>query len=291
VAGLPLGSPMDVNLAYGITPMEHRERYREAFALTLKAWQARELFAWNGRYYQLANVNLWPRPIQQPHPPVWVPGSGSISTFDFAVDNEVCYCFLSYSGAKAAKTMMQGYWDVVAKKGRETNPYRAGFLQLVAVAESDAAAEAKYARHVEYFYHKCLHWPIQYLSPPGNQDYRSLVAAAKSNIRRAEDPKSLRYRDFVEKGYVIAGSAATVRDRIKEEVVKGLRVGNLMVLLQIGSMPHELTLENMDRFAREVLPSLRGEWDDEGWVNHWWPERLRGSAKAPAPAPVGAGRS
>src|SRR5919198_1221042 len=38
VAGLPLGSPMDVNLCYGITPMEHRERYREAFALTLKAW-------------------------------------------------------------------------------------------------------------------------------------------------------------------------------------------------------------------------------------------------------------
>jgi alkanesulfonate monooxygenase SsuD/methylene tetrahydromethanopterin reductase-like flavin-dependent oxidoreductase (luciferase family) len=192
VAGLPLGSAMDVNLCYGITPMEHRERYREAFALTLKAWQSRELFAWNGRYFQLANVNLWPRPIQQPHPPVWVPGSGSISTFDFAVDNDVCYCFLSYSGAKAAKTMMQGYWDVVAKKGRETNPYRAGFLQLVAVAETDAAAEAKYARHVEYFYHKCLHWPIQYLSPPGNQDYRSLVAAAKSNIRRAEDTKALR---------------------------------------------------------------------------------------------------
>src|SRR5881409_1256643 len=284
VAGLPLGSPMDVSLCYGVTPMEHRERYREAFALTLKAWQAREIFAWNGRYFQLANVNLWPRPIQQPHPPVWVPGSGSISTFDFAVDNDVCYCFLSYSGAKAAKTMMQGYWDVVAKKGRETNPYRAGFLQLVAVGETDAAAEAKYARHVEYFYHKCLHWPIQYLSPPGNQDYKSLLAAAKSNIRRAEDTQSLRYRDFVEKGYVIAGSAATVRDRIKQEVVKDLRVGNLMVLLQIGSMPHELTLENMDRFAREVLPSLRGEWDDEGWVNHWWPERLRGGTPAPAAA-------
>ena len=84
--------------------MEHRERYREAFALTLKAWQAREIFAWNGRYFQLANVNLWPRPIQQPHPPVWVPGSGSISTFDFAVEHDVCYCFLSYSGARSAKT-------------------------------------------------------------------------------------------------------------------------------------------------------------------------------------------
>jgi hypothetical protein len=104
-----------------------------------------------------------------------------------------------------------------------------------------------------------------------------------------EDVKSLRYRDFVEKGYVIAGSPATVRDRLKEEVVKGLRVGNLMVLLQIGSMPHELTLENIDLFARKVLPDLRGHWDDEGWVNQWWPERLRTRVTAPAAAAAVAG--
>jgi hypothetical protein len=60
-----------------------------------------------------------------------------------------------------------------------------------------------------------------------------------------------------------------------------------MVLLQIGSMPHELALENIDLFARTVLPELRGQWDDEGWVNHWWPERLR--AKTPRPAVVAAG--
>jgi alkanesulfonate monooxygenase SsuD/methylene tetrahydromethanopterin reductase-like flavin-dependent oxidoreductase (luciferase family) len=246
----------------------------------MKAWQAREIFAWNGRYYQLANVNLWPRPIQQPHPPVWVPGSGSISTFDFAVENEVCYCFLSYSGAKSAKGMMNGYWDVVTKKGREANPYRAGFLQLVAVADTDARAEELYARHVEYFYHKCLHVPAAWFAPPGNQDYRSLQATARNPMRRPENPKELRYRDFVEKGYVIAGSPATVRQRLEEEVVKGLRVGNLMVLLQIGSMPHELTLQNMDLFSREVLPSLRGFWEDEGWVNHWWPEKLRARSEA-----------
>ena len=287
VAGLPLGSPMDVNYCYGITPMEHRERYREAFALTLKAWQAREIFAWNGRYYQLANVNLWPRPVQEPHPPVWVPGSGSVSTFDFAVDHDVCYCFLSYSGAKAAKSMMDKYWQVVAQKGREPNPYRAGFLQLVAVAETDAAAEQKYARHVEYFYHKCMHWPSPYAAPPGNQDYRSLEVAAVNPVRRIEDPKGLRYRDFVEKGYVIAGSVATVRQRLEEEVVKGLRVGNLMVLLQIGSMPHELALENIELFGRQVLPGLRRHWDDEGFVNHWWPERLRKSTPLAAPVPAG----
>ena len=90
--------------------------------------------------------------------------------------------------------------------------------------------------------------------------------------------------DFVKKGYVIAGSPATVRQRLEEEVIKGLRVGNLMVLLQIGSMPHELTLQNMDLFAREVLPRIRGFWEDEGWVNHWWPEKLRTRSPEPAVA-------
>jgi hypothetical protein len=56
-----------------------------------------------------------------------------------------------------------------------------------------------------------------------------------------------------------------------------------MVLLHIGSMPHELTLKNIDLFAREVLPHLRPLWEDEGWENHWWPRALRGAA---APAPV-----
>jgi alkanesulfonate monooxygenase SsuD/methylene tetrahydromethanopterin reductase-like flavin-dependent oxidoreductase (luciferase family) len=171
--------------------------------------------------------------------------------------------------------MMDGYWEVVERKGLERNPYRAGFLQLVAVSETDARAETEYARHVEYFYHKCLHVPAQWFAPPGNQDYRSLLATNRSPVRRPENPKDLRYRDFVNKGYVIAGSPATVRERLKEEVVKGLRVGNLMVLVQIGSMPHELTLKNIDLFAREVLPSLREIWDDEGWENHWWPEKLR----------------
>jgi alkanesulfonate monooxygenase SsuD/methylene tetrahydromethanopterin reductase-like flavin-dependent oxidoreductase (luciferase family) len=104
----------------------------------------------------------------------------------------------------------------------------------------------------------------------------------KNPVRRQENPKDLRYRDFAERGYVIAGSPATVRQRLEEEVVRGLRVGNLMLLVQIGSMPHELALKNITLLAREVLPYLRGIWDDEGWVNHWWPQGLRDTASRPA---------
>jgi hypothetical protein len=65
-------------------------------------------------------------------------------------------------------------------------------------------------------------------------------------------------------------------------VTKRLHVGNLIVVGQIGSMPHDLTLKNIDLLAQEVLPGLRDAWDD-GWENHWWPERLRqGDAAAPS---------
>jgi alkanesulfonate monooxygenase SsuD/methylene tetrahydromethanopterin reductase-like flavin-dependent oxidoreductase (luciferase family) len=276
VAGMPLGTAMDANLAYGITPIEQRERYREAHDLILKAWTSREIFAWNGKYHQLPMVNLWPRPIQQPHPPIWIPGVGSTSTFDFAVDHDYCYCFLSYFGNKvASRSVLDGYWGVVQKKGADMNPYRLGFLQLVAVAETDAQAERDYAPHVEYFYHKLLHIPLEWFGPPGHQDYRSLANGLR-NPKVAEQfltLKDRRYRDFVEDQFVIAGSPATVREQLAE-AIKTLRIGNLMILTSIGSMPHELVLKNTRLFFDEVAPAIRDLWDDE-WENRWWPARLR----------------
>ena len=74
VAGFPTGLPTDATISNGVVPVEQRERYREALALVTKAWSAKDIFAWNGKHYQLGMVNLWPRPIQQPHPPIWIPG-------------------------------------------------------------------------------------------------------------------------------------------------------------------------------------------------------------------------
>ncbi len=286
VAGMPLGSPMDANYCYGIPPIEQRERYYEAHDLILKAWQAKEVFPFNGKYTQLPMVNLWPRPVQQPHPPVWVPGSGSLSTWDFAAQHDHCYCFLSYFGSQMAKKVMDGFWEFIGTTNRDPNPYRAGFLQLVVVSETDARAEEEYYEHIRYFYDKSLHIATEFAAPPGHQDYRSLVNTMKTQraglLGIRDQLPNWKFKDFVENGLVIGGSPATVRDRLSE-AIKNLRVGNLMVLLHIGSMPHELTLKNIDLFAREVMPGVRDIWDDE-WENRWWPEKLRGKRKLPAQA-------
>jgi hypothetical protein len=71
VAGFPVGSSMDTNFAYGAPPASLRDKYREAHDLIIQAWTRPEPFSFNGKYTQLRYVNIWPRPLQQPHPPVW----------------------------------------------------------------------------------------------------------------------------------------------------------------------------------------------------------------------------
>jgi len=149
-----------------------------------------------------------------------------------------------------------------------------GFLQLVGVSETDAQAEKDYAKHVEYFYHKCLHVPPEWLGIPGHQDYQSMANQVRSGAmaRNFASLKEKRFKDFMEDKFVVCGSPATVRDQLKE-LSQTLRIGNLMVLLHMGSMPHDLTLKNIDLFFREVAPALRPMWDEE-WENKWWPQGL-----------------
>ena len=285
IAGMPLGTSADANFSYGIPPIVQRERYREAHDLIVDAWTRDEVFAFNGKYTQLRYVNVWPKPIQKPHPPIWVPGGGSSSTWDFVCEKNYCYCYLSYYGNIFATKIMERFWERVEQNGLDANPYRAGFLQLVAVSETDAQAEKDYEKHIQYFFNKCMAVAPEFQAAPGYQDYKSLVTRVKQlSGGRAEQTgqwKEWKFKDFVDRQYVISGGPASVVDQLKD-AVKRLRVGNLMVLLHIGSMPHELTLKNIELFSKEVLPHVHDMWDDE-WENHWWPEKL----KTKAPAAVG----
>ena len=62
---------------------------------------------------------------------------------------------------------MEGYWQTVEEAGADMNPYRAGFLQFIAIADNDAEAERLYAEHARYFYNRCLYFYPGFTSPPG----------------------------------------------------------------------------------------------------------------------------
>lgn len=279
VAGFPVGTPMDTCFAYGQVPVTLRAKYREGVDLILKSWQAEEPFTFNGKFTQLRYVNVWPRPIQKPHPPVWIPGGGSVETWDWCVENDFLYAYLSYFGYKRGRQVMEGYWEAVERHGAEPNPYSAGFLQFVAIADSDAEAEKLYAEHALYFYNRCLHLYPGFTNPPGYTSVATIRKGIQSQVQAAAEAfaADLTWKDIVERGYVVAGSPDTVVDHLTE-MSDTMNVGHLMVLLQFGSMGKETAMMNTARFAEEVIPKLRdrfGEWEDR-----WWPtQTLAGQAR------------
>ena len=285
VAGFPVGSSQDTNFAYGQVPATLREKYSEAHDLIKRAWTEPEPFAFNGKYTQIRYVNIWPRPLQKPHPPVWIPGGGSIETWGWTVEQSYVYCYLSYSGYQLGTALMQGFWEEVDRLGAEPNPYRAGFLQLVAVSETDEQVD-EYAPYIEYFYKKCLHVPAYFGAAPGYRTTKSVKSGLSSMARQArmQQKANFTWKDYIDNGNVIAGSPATVRDRLRE-AIKGLRVGHLMVLCQFGDMPRGLAFKNTELFATEVMPHLRDMWSE--YEDHWWPQPLDADQRADVqPVPV-----
>jgi len=154
VAGFPVGTPMDTTYCYGQSPATLREKYREGVELILRAWSEPDVFSFNGKYTQLRYVNIWPRPMQKPRPPVWVPGGASVETWDLCLENDFLYANLSYFGYQEGQKIMDGFWHAVDRHKLPHNPYRAGFLQFIAVADSDAEAERLYAEPALYFYQR-----------------------------------------------------------------------------------------------------------------------------------------
>ena len=274
VAGFPVGTSMDDNFAYGLTPATLRERYYEAHDLIVKSWTNQEPFAFNGRYTKLRYVNPWPRPVQKPHPPIWIPGGGSVETWDWTLEHDYMYCYLSYFGYEHGKQVSQGFWDRVAQKHAEPNPYRFGFLQLICVSESDAKAEQEYSSHVDYFFNRCLHVHSGFSDAAGYRTEATIRAGLLTQVGEQADMFrfGLKWKDFVDRGYVIAGSPSTVRDRLMR-LAKDLNLGQLMALQMIGSMPKQLVMKNTEMFAKEVMPQLKQMWSPK-WQDRWCPRPM-----------------
>src|SRR5258708_18903777 len=128
------------------------------------------------------------------------------------------YSYLSYYGYKAGRATVDGFWQEMARLGKDRNPYRAGFLQFVGVAETREEAMKLYAEPAEYFYGRCLHVSAKFAAPPGYVSEATQRAGIQSQVAQAAAAaQPARYAtkfqllakempDIVERGYVIIGS-------------------------------------------------------------------------------------
>ena len=72
--GIGRGNTLEDYTVYGIPVEESRGRFEEATDVILAAW-TRERFGHKGTFWDLPDVALYPKPIQRPHPPIWVAGT------------------------------------------------------------------------------------------------------------------------------------------------------------------------------------------------------------------------
>ncbi|HEY3919675.1 MAG TPA: LLM class flavin-dependent oxidoreductase [Stellaceae bacterium] len=240
----------------GVNPYFSHERFHEAHDLIVQAWTRPGPFPFEGQHYNIRYVNLWPRPYQQPHPPIWIPSQGSSETVVWASDPARKYPFLvTFSSTDLVVRYLNTYRDQARKFGYEPAAEQFGWACPVYVAETDERARAEAGRAIETLFNNYLRMPIEMLVPPGYTSFNSMKTFMK--LRTVVGGKVSTADELIASGTAVIGSVKTVLSKI-EEVRDRTGLGILVPMLQFGVLPDDLARRNIELFAAEVMPKLRG---------------------------------
>lgn len=245
-----------------VNPTQSHARFHEAHDLIVRAWTQAGPFSWAGEHFELKYVNPWPRPYQQPHPPIWVPSQGSLETIEWAADPSRKYPFLvTFSARDTVIKNLLAYRKQAQDFGYEAAPGQLGWAAPVYVAESDEQAVEEARAGMESLFNDYLNLTAEMLLPPGYSSVASMrkIMEAKRAIGRAgfgHGTGRQSIEKLIEVGTAIVGSPRTVIEKIRG--VRGeTGLGNFVAMLQFGTLPNELASKNQKLFAQEVMPALR----------------------------------
>ena len=264
--GFVKGSPQEVFPANS-NPVDMLERFWEAHDLIIKAMSTHDgPFIWEGRHFNYRNVNVWPRPIQDPHPPIWVTGGSAGSAVSIA---EKGYVFATLNtGFSLTKSLFEAYRKA-ARPGLATNN-KLAYLALLSLGHTKEEAFRRADQVLDYVRNSGRVAP-HYTNPPGYSPVTANVAALRAGITgglgshqqvrsRGGDRLSrdnLTVESMIDAGVMFAGTPDMVCKQIEEfrNYVGGFN--HLMFMSQGGWMSHADTAANIELFGKEVLPRIR----------------------------------
>jgi alkanesulfonate monooxygenase SsuD/methylene tetrahydromethanopterin reductase-like flavin-dependent oxidoreductase (luciferase family) len=237
---------------HSINPTKSRSRFNEAHDLIIKAWTSPEMFSWYGENYEYRYVNLWPRPIQQPHPPIFIPGAGSTETMKFCAERRYTYMSV-YAPTSIVRRWFDGYRAAATELGYVADPEKIAFSVPIYVAETDEKAHREAQPVVEWLYHKGLKQTGEMVTPPGYMSPGSLRGVLASGLRMG----GTSYEDLLANGQAVVGSPSSVTKRLSELYDELGGFGQIIGLFAIGPSTHEQVKRSAELFATEVMPVLR----------------------------------
>jgi alkanesulfonate monooxygenase SsuD/methylene tetrahydromethanopterin reductase-like flavin-dependent oxidoreductase (luciferase family) len=244
VAGLMRGTANEY-VTYNINPSESRERFAEALHLIRRCWTELEPFGWTGKHYDYRTISIWPRPVQKPHPPIFMSGA-SPEAGEFAARNHIGVGF-AFTTVPHAKKAVTHYRTCARSAGWEPAADDVIYRALFHVADTDDQA----------FEDMSTLQPRVSLT---DQNKAVSEAARKSgyygiDIKGQTQRNSRReLAERIELGQVVVGSPETALKQvrhIRDEL--GAGIIDFVVGVQLG----ERTMHSIELLGSKVLPQMR----------------------------------
>ena len=240
----------------GINPAYSLERHIEAHDLVVRAWTETGPFAFEGKHYHFEYVNMWPRPYQDPHPPIWCPSQGSTETIEWAAHPDRKYTYLqAYSAFESVLRYLNMYRSVAeVKYGYTASSNQIAWSVPVYCAQTDEQAVEEVRPHIESLFNTFLPKISQSMFvPPGYMTASSMkkIFAHKATLRGGQTVE-----DLMERGVIVVGSPDTVR-KILTKRHRQAGFEHVLIMPQFGTLPSDLTETNLRLLGAEVVPALQ----------------------------------
>ncbi len=214
-----------------------------------------------GEFIDFPERNVLPKPIQKPHPPLWVACS-KLETIEQAGRWGMGALGFQFVSAETAQTWIEAYYAAFTKQRQQitsyaTNPNLAVVSPFMC-AETDEEAQ----RRAEgwSFFPFALGEYGKGPFPPGSRDlWKEYLAWRESPAGRKVGTSGL------------IGSPATLRDRLRK--FEASHIDQVVLLNQAGKNQHAHICESLELFAQEVMPEFHA---NEAQHQAWKAEVLAG---------------
>ncbi|MEP7313959.1 MAG: LLM class flavin-dependent oxidoreductase [Pseudomonadota bacterium] len=259
IAGVARGAPREYKI-FGVPMSESRGRFEEAFEVLRLAW-TQDQFSFEGKFYNYKDVSIWPRPVQQPHPPVWVPVTGSRETVEWAAANNITITPGVFPGAMREDSIRH-YARCMTQLGRSVTPQHISIMIDCYVADSKAQAVAEYGPYLMYLFNTLL--PYGQVYQKDTKGYYSTTAfehlrqGTKGTL--AEDATI--FNEWTME--TVRGAAENMplgtADEIVERIIAECNdagADSVLLICNRAHLPLEMHLNQIRRIGAEVLPRLQ----------------------------------
>jgi alkanesulfonate monooxygenase SsuD/methylene tetrahydromethanopterin reductase-like flavin-dependent oxidoreductase (luciferase family) len=262
--GFVKGVPFEIPPANS-SPADMMERFWEAHDLILKAMTTLDgPFNWEGRHFHYRQVNVWPRPYQQPHPPVWM-AIGSPDSAMAAAERGYVIGTLN-TGYTRTPAIYEAYRRRAGETGHQPTLDRFAYMALIGVGDTREEGRRRADQILGYSRTSGIVAP-QFMNPPGYasvaQSAQALKTSGAGGFRagriqardgRSIDPRKMTVADAIDAGLCFAGTPDDVFDQLRAFYDHVGGFGHLLMMGQGGLLRHEETVANLELFSKEVLP-------------------------------------